>query len=87
MWNSEITYEIEGENGTRITCTNLATMERLIERVKKDFENTGNTSEEIMLPFEFIIGSLFPSCYDSIREVMTQQYIEGYHAGAEGVEK
>ena len=84
MWNSEITYEIEGENGARITCTTLGTLERLVEKTKRDFENRDVTTEEIMIHFEFIIGSLFPSSYDAIKEVMTQQYIEGYNAGSEG---
>lgn len=83
MWNCEITYEIEGEDGTRITCTTLATLEKLVERTKKDFESQGTPAEEILLPFEFIIGSLFPSCYNSIKEVVTQQYIEGYNTGLE----
>ena len=81
MWNSEITYEIEGENGTRITCTTLATLERIVEKTKKDFESTDTAPDTIMLPFEFIIGSLFPSSYDAIKNAMTQQYIEGYQAG------
>ena len=38
MWNSEITYEIQDENGTRITCTSLQTLERMIERLKKELE-------------------------------------------------
>lgn len=83
MWNSEITYEIEGENGTRITCTTLATLEKIVERTKKDFEEKDATPETIMLPFEFIIGSLFPSSYNSIKDMMTKQYIEGYQAGFE----
>ena len=36
-----------------------------------------------MLPFEFIVGSLFPSSYNSIKDMMTKQYIEGYQAGFE----
>ena len=81
MWNSEITYEIEGENGTRITCTSLATLEKIVEKIKKDFEREGVTPETIMLPFEFIIGSLFPTCYNEIKDSMTKQYIEGYNNG------
>lgn len=81
MWNKEVTYEIEGENGVRITCTTLAALERIVEKTKKDFENTEAAAEEIMLPFEFIIGSLFPASYNAIKDVMTQQYIEGYQAG------
>ena len=36
-----------------------------------------------MLPFEFIIGSLFPTSYNAIKDIMTKQYIEGYQAGFE----
>lgn len=87
MWNGEITYEIQGENGTRITCTTLATLEKIVQRVGKDFKNTEATSETIMLPFEFIIGSLFPNSYNDIKDMMTKQYIEGYEAGfKEGLE-
>lgn len=81
MWNSEITYEIESENGTRITCTTLAALESIVEKTKRDFENTEATAGEIMLPFEFIIGSLFPTSYNAIKDLMTQQYIEGYKEG------
>jgi hypothetical protein len=81
MWNDNITYEVEDENGTRITCTTLQTVEKLVERIKKDYEGVNTFSEEIMLPFEFIIGSLFPNSYNNIKDAMAQQYIEGYQAG------
>lgn len=83
MWNDNVTYEVEGENGTRITCTTLATLERIVEKTKKDFENQDAYPENIMLPFEFIIGSLFPNSYQSIKDAMTKQYIEGYQEGFE----
>lgn len=80
MWNSEITYENQGENGVRITCTSLKLVEHMVERLKKDFKDV--PSEEVMLPFEFIIGTLFPTAYNNIKEVMTHQYIEGYNAAS-----
>lgn len=83
MWNDNINYEIEGENGTRITCTSLATLEKLVERLKKDIEDKNTYSENMMLPFEFIIGSLFPTSFDAIKDTMTRQYIEGYNKGYE----
>lgn len=83
MWNNEITYEIEGENGTRITCTTLSHLEKIVEKTKRDFENQDTSPEYIMLPFEFIIGSLFPTSYNAIKDIMTKQYIEGYQAGFE----
>ena len=54
----------------------------LTERIRKDFHEHMN-DEEILLPFEFIIGSLFPSSYDAIKDAMMQQYIEGYNKGYE----
>ena len=42
-----------------------------------------NLSKESMLPFEFIIGSLFPSSYNAVKDAMMQQYIEGYNKGYE----
>lgn len=83
MWNSEVTFEIEGENGTRITCTTLAALEKIVEKTKKEFEKNEATPETIMLPFEFIIGSLFPGSYEAVKDTMTRQYIEGYKAGFE----
>ena len=82
MWNPEITYEIEGEDGTRISCTTLASLDKIVKKVRTDFpEDTKN--EEIMLPFEFIIGSLFPTSYNAIKDAMTQQFIDGYNSGYE----
>lgn len=82
MWNPEITYEINNEDGARITCTTLASLDKIVKKVRTDFSEEIK-NEEIMLPFEFIIGSLFPSSYDAIKDVMTQQYIEGYNKGYE----
>ena len=85
MWNDAITYDMEAEDGTRITCTSLGAIERLVERIQRDFKDTNSTADEIMLPFEFIIGSLFPNSYNAIKDAMAMQYIEGFKAG-EGVE-
>lgn len=82
MWNPEITYEINNEDGARITCTTLASLDKIVKKVRTDFSEEIK-NEEIMLPFEFIIGSLFPSSYDAIKDAMMQQYIEGYNKGYE----
>ena len=82
MWNPEITYEINNEDGARITWTTLASLDKIVKKVRTDFSEEIK-NEEIMLPFEFIIGSLFPSSYDAIKDAMTQQYIEGYNKGYE----
>ena len=82
MWNPEITYEINNEDGARITCTTLASLNKIVKKVRTDFSEEIK-NEEIMLPFEFIIGSLFPSSYNAVKDVMTQQYIEGYNKGYE----
>lgn len=82
MWNDNITYDIESEDGVRLTCVTLSTLEKMIEKVKKDFGDQ-NTSDTILLPFEFIIGSLFPESYNQMKALITNQYIEGYNAGFE----
>ena len=82
MWNPEITYEINNEDGARITCTTLASLDKIVKKVRTDFSEEIK-NEEIMLPFEFIIGSLSPSSYDAIKDAMMQQYIEGYNKGYE----
>lgn len=82
MWNSNITYEINTKDGARIACTTLASLNKLAERVRKDFSEE-TKDEEIMLPFEFIIGSLFPTSYNAIKDSMTQQFIDGYNNGYE----
>ena len=75
MWNNEITYEIEGENGTRITCTSFSALKKLTERLEKDLQQDAET----LLPFEFIIGSLFPNCYNDIKDFATKQFLDGYN--------
>ena len=82
MWNPEITYEINKEDGARITCTTLASLDKIVKKVRTDFSEEIK-NKEIMLPFEFIIGSLFPSSYNAIKDAMMQQYIEGYNKGYE----
>ena len=81
MWNSSVELEIENENGTRITCTTLKTLKGMVDMVQKTFPE--KSDEEIMLPFEFIIGSLFPTSYDALKKAMVQQYIDGYNCGKE----
>ena len=59
-----------------------ASLDKIVKKVRTDFSEEIK-NEEIMLPFEFIIGSLFPSSYNAVKDVMTQQYIEGYNKGYE----
>lgn len=80
MWNSNINYEINMEDGYRISTVPLTVLKSLINKVEKDLEDT---NEEILLPFEFIIGSLFPEAFSSMKDAMTKQYIEGYNKGFE----
>ena len=87
MWNNEVNYELEGKDGTRITCTTLQVIKNLVSRIERDYEETNQSSENIMLPFEFIIGSLFPNCYNNIKDTITQSYIEGYAAGVSNTMK
>ena len=33
MWNPEITYEIGGEDGIRISCTTLDSLDKIVKKV------------------------------------------------------
>ena len=86
MWNDKVTVEVESEDGSRITCTSLGMIERMVARLQKDCEENPDIPQDhelFLLPFEYIIGSLFPNSYESVRETMTKQYIDGYKAGFE----
>ena len=61
---------------------NIESVDKIVKKVRTDFSEEIK-NEEIMLPFEFIIGSLFPSSYNAVKDAMTQQYIEGYNKGYE----
>lgn len=51
-------------------------LEKLARRIQ---QVTGNEGTEVS--FEFIIASLFPTCWNNIQEAMHHQYTLGYIAG------
>ena len=57
-------------------------IERMINRLKKDNPLIDDW-EKYMLSFEFICASLFPNCYQRIKEEMNNQYTKGYLQGIE----
>ena len=60
--------------------TSVGRIERMINRLKKD-NPLINDWEKYMLSFEFICASLFPNCYQRIKEEMNNQYTKGYLQG------
>ena len=62
--------------------TSVGRIERMINRLKKD-NPLINDWEKYMLSFEFICASLFPNCYQRIKEEMNNQYTKGYIQGIE----
>lgn len=62
--------------------TSVARIERMIAKLKKD-NPLINDWEKYMLSFEFICASLFPNCYQRIKEEMNNQYTKGYLQGVE----
>ena len=62
--------------------TSVGRIERMINRLKKD-NPLINDWEKYMLSFEFICASLFPNCYQRIKEEMNNQYTKGYLQGIE----
>lgn len=82
MWN----HEIDFTDNSRISFTNLGFLKRLVAKIEEDLpEEVLQT--EVLIPFEFIIGSLFPTSYEAIKNAMTQQYIEGYNCGKKEAEE
>ena len=62
--------------------TSVGRIERMINRLKKDNPLIDDW-EKYMLSFEFICASLFPNCYQRIKEEMNNQYTKGYLQGIE----
>ena len=51
-----------------------------LERLaKKVYHVTGNEGAEVS--FEFVIASLFPTCWNNIQDALKHQYTLGYIAG------
>ena len=62
--------------------TSVGRIERMINRLKKD-NPLINDWEKYEVSFEFICASLFPNCYQRIKEEMNNQYTKGYLQGIE----
>lgn len=62
--------------------TSVGRIERMINKLKKDNPLIDDW-EKYMLSFEFICASLFPNCYQRIKEEMNNQYTKGYLQGIE----
>ena len=62
--------------------TSVGRIERMINKLKKDNPLIVDW-EKYMLSFEFICASLFPNCYQRIKEEMNNQYTKGYIQGIE----
>ena len=77
MWNEEVTLEEKN----RIDYTNLAVIVKIADKLKEAYPE--KKLEEIIIPFEFIIGSMFPQAYQNIKNTITQSYIEGFNKGRE----
>ena len=75
MWNDNVNYETDN----RIDKASLITLRKIVEKLNDAFKD--DEPSEVIIPFEFIIGSLFPHSYENIKNVLTQQYIEGYNQG------
>lgn len=56
----------------------------LIKLARRIQQVTGNEGAEIN--FEFIIASLFPTCWNNIQNALNQQYNLGYAAGKKDVQ-
>lgn len=52
---------------------------------RKIYQVTGNEGAEVS--FEFIIASLFPTCWNNIQDALKQQYTLGFIAGLKDTDR
>lgn len=85
MWNNEINLEVE--EGTRITAAPLSQIKKIVNKIEAFCEEQNVEEDTMLVPFEYVIGSLFPNSYSAMKEMMLNQYREGFNDGREGIEK
>ena len=66
--------------------TDLETVKKMIQVFEKRLDKEVKpeerpTDKEITIPFEYIIGSLFPKVYDNIMQTLSLKFAEGYSQG------
>lgn len=59
----------------------LTRVEKILESVKKHYQDSPERIDDIELSFEFIIGSLFPDVYNNILEALNREHTLGYMEG------
>lgn len=57
----------------------LSVVRQALDKITKELPDMAE--EDIMLNFEFLVGSFFPHALENMRNAITQSYIEGYNEG------
>lgn len=65
-----------------IDTVNLNRIEHLIQSIRRN-----STEEDPVVSFEYIVGSLFPTIYQNVKDEITNSYIQGYNDGIKSKEK
>jgi hypothetical protein len=65
-----------------VPSTNLSLVEKLIKNVRQSVDG-----KDVELSFEFILSSLFPTCWFNIKNDLVAHYTEGYIHGYDAKEK
>ena len=53
--------------------TKLSTLQKLVRNIEH------NTVGDVDVGFEYLIASLFPTCWNNIQKALIDQYIQGYN--------
>ena len=64
------------EQKINIKPIKLSDIERMVDSVKKNLEDT-----DADLSFEFILTAFFPTCWNNVQDALNRQYTLGYIAG------
>lgn len=84
MNNKKTEFEMKDENGNSLICTTLEHLVQITEKLKRDCPKS-KKREDTFIPFEFVIGSLFPTAYKNIKDAMAKEYIKGYQAAVKEI--
>lgn len=54
-------------------------LKRMISSIERDYGGTPEVIDNLKIPFEYIIGSMFPNILDNINKEITKQYFKGFN--------
>lgn len=59
---------------------NLSRIKKMVESLEKSL---GDTTEDVEVGFEYVVGSLFPTIFTNVMNRLKQEHMSGYLEGYE----